>query len=186
MTATKAAAPSRAQLATTGQGFISESYPRLITTASVAPTSQQIIAIALGLFAGDVITNCYCSVQTSGVGTAPTLIKMALLDKTGRVLAQSVNVAASAIWTSLGLKAVPVAYTVTANDLYYVAFLKNGVFTSTEVALARNGMNASFAFGSNPLPVGIQSAQTDFQPNGSSQTLTGGLTANAGLWVAVS
>lgn len=176
-----------AELLTEAQGFIAENYTRPAAPNSGAPTSQVIYAAGLWIPSGKTITNVHVDLATLAVGTTPTLIKGALLDKTGKVLNQSANIATDGMWTATaGLKTIPLGGTVstTSSDLYYVAFLKNGAFGSTDLQLMRRALAGGQATGTGTALWGQQTGQTDFAANASSQTLTTGTTVVH--WVAVS
>jgi len=171
------------------QGLLAETFSRRFATSQAAPTSQTIFASLVTLYAGMTVTNLHCAVGTAAAGTDPTLIKMALCSKAGVVLQQSVNEAADAKWDSKGTKTVALAspYAVTATDGYYVCFLINGTFGSTNLQLVRSlviDSGSMTAVGSGVVPICSQASQTDFQATSGSQTLSGA-TGNA-VWMGVS
>lgn len=183
---------TRSELAVAGSGLISESFSRLFVAGQTAPATQQIYTAPVGLRAGDLATNCHCDVTVLGTSTAPTLIKMALLDKTGKVLGQSANLAADTMWTTtLGPKTVALAAAVTipTDDLYYVSFLRNGIFAGTDMQLGR--ANAQIVSVGNALGAGValwpgQTGQTDYAATNASQTLTQSVAGTVIMWFGVS
>lgn len=114
-------------------------HPQNISTQT-APGTQTIYVIAIPLKAGQIITNVVLDVEIAAVGTVPTSFFVGLCDSTGKMLTQSANLNASASLTAQGLRDFAVtSYTVQANGLYYVVFLKDGVFGTTDVSLGRGG-----------------------------------------------
>jgi hypothetical protein len=175
----------------TAMGLVTETVSRLAITGTVSPTSQSAGLVLAGLRAGTVITNLHCLLTTAGVGTAPTLIKMAILDKTGMVLQQSANVAGDAMWTgTLGVKTVPLGapVTVSADDAYYLSFLKNGVFATTDIALQRASWPSALAglgIGGGALVCTNTTGRTDYPANGQSMTPGAG-GATSAYWFGAS
>jgi hypothetical protein len=125
---------------------IYESEP-LSDATRAAPATQSILAVAHYFYAGEVLTNILFDVTTAGAGTAPTLIKAAVWDSgaTPTCKAVSANLATDAMWTAIGIAPVPVAYTFPSEGLYYLAFLKNGAFATTDVQVACVNVNAGMA-----------------------------------------
>lgn len=180
---------ARQQVMSTALGIISENYRVSVANNTGAFPSQRIQGSLLGLCAGDVVTNLVFAVGVAAAGTAPTLLRCALLDKTGKVLVRTNDLSASAIWTSVGYAVAPLTapYTVPATDGYYVVALENGAFGTTNVAVYIWVVTASLdvAIGSG-VPLGFnQDAQTDLPAVGSSVTMTVGGNSSR-LWVAVS
>jgi hypothetical protein len=165
------------ELDTEGSGLISQTFDRKAGLSSVTLTSQSIFAATLGIKAGKTITNIQAIVSIAASGTAPTLVKFALLDKTQKVLAVTADYSGNALLTTTGMKAFPLspAYVTTADDIYYVAVLKNGAFSVTDVKLFGNTnlivSGSSAAVGSGVGVAGTQTGQTDFQSVGVAQTL---------------
>lgn len=171
-------------IALSGDGLKAETISRLTLSGVVSPTSQSILLVRAPIRAGTLINNILCALTTLGVGTAPTLIKMALLDKTGKVLEQSANLAGNAMWTAgLGIKTVALGSQVTipSSDVYYLSFLKNGAFASTDMQLLRVAWPTAAmgaAIGSVPLSTTV-TTQTDYPANGSSVIPGAGGTTSA-------
>jgi hypothetical protein len=174
------ARPPRSDLLAGEEGLISETFARAEVALSSAPGTQNLFVTRLYLFAGEVVTNVLCHVVTAAVGAQPTLIKLALLDKTQKVLQVTADLKADAKWTSAGTKAFALGAPVTipTDGLYYVAFLKNGVFGGTDVALLRSGAGNGTALSGGVIPYGFQAGQTDFAAVGGTQAATGGTSAS--------
>jgi hypothetical protein len=181
---------ARQQAMCNALGITSENYRATVANNSGAFPSQRIQGSLLGLCAGDVVTNLVFAVAVAAAGTAPTLIRCGLLDKTGKVLAVTADLSASAIWTTANAYAVaPLSapYTVPATDGYYVASVQNGTFGTTNLAVLIWTVTAGFdtAIGSG-VPVGFnQDSQTDLPAVNSSVTMTVGGNSSR-MWVAVS
>jgi hypothetical protein len=173
-----------------GEGIIAESYSRLAPTTANAWQTGDISVTRIGLRQGALVTNCLTAIITAAAGTAPTLLKMALLDRNFVVLGQSANLASDPLWTSQGTKQVALTapLTVPSDNLYYVASLLVGSFGTTQPQFARiASANANIW---NALPggfsvaLGTGSGKTDFPANGTAVT---GLTFAGGLgwWAGV-
>lgn len=142
-----------------------------------ALTSQTIYCVAVPYRRGQVVTNIGWYIAQLAAGVTPTGIFCGLADATGKLLAQSANVAASAVWTAtLGLFGVALAapYTVTADGLYYHVILENGAFGTTVLGLGRaaqlGGTYQVAGVGSRLAATGGV-AQTALPANGSSVVL---------------
>lgn len=138
--------PSRAQNAIVSRGLLTEAYPMAAAlNALSALTAGQITMALAGLSngAGDVVTNIVVCIGTAAVGTAPTMMKLAIVKKDGTVLAATANVNSDAKWLSTGYKAFALSspYTVPADDGYYLAVLQVGAFGTTQPQLIRVGSN---------------------------------------------
>lgn len=121
----------------TAMGIVSwTSYPSIF--ANSAPATQQIYAIGVPYRQGQVVTNIGWYVQTAAVGVAPTGIFCGICSST-TMLMDSANLAASAAWTTTGLRTVALSspLTIPSTGLYYHLFLKNGAFGTTDVQLCR-------------------------------------------------
>lgn len=173
----------REQLALSARDLISETFPPYINAVGQAPATQTVHYGLLGLRAGDVVTNIVVSVNTAAVGTDPTSIYAGLYTAAGARVALTANLAASTTWDTQGQKelALTAAYTVPADGGYYCAFLIDGVFGTTNVALHRAGSNAvmSGAVPGGVAPHGAQAAQTSLPASATLAT-----SANA-LWFGV-
>lgn len=174
-----------ADIALAGDGLKTETVSRLTLSGVVAPTSQSIFLVRAPIRAGTLINNILCALSTLGVGTTPTLIKMAILDKTGKVLGQSANLNANTMWTAgLGIKTVALSAQVTipSDDVYYLSFLKNGNFGTTDIQILRvawpTALIGAAISGGVPLATAV-TVQTDYPANGSSVTPAAGGTTSA-------
>lgn len=169
---------SRTQILVTGIGLIAESFPSGAIDATWALVTGKTYFMAVGLCAGDVISNVHLVVNGAGSGT--TLAKVGLYDKTGTRLAASADLGTA--WHSVGRKthALATPYTVPADDLYYVAVLH--VWTTTAATMPRGaaGGGTETAIGSNPRTYATEASQTDLD---ATATLADG---ERTLWVGVS
>lgn len=145
-TGTKWATPTdHSQLARTARGLISETGQLDVHTNAATLTSQKIYCRLLGLAAGDIVTYLCAAVSIAGAGTAPTTIKLALLNTSGVIKAITANLASDTGWTaSIGPKefAASTPWTVDTSGAYYVAFLQDGAFASTALQLVRQNSTA--------------------------------------------
>lgn len=153
-------------------------------TGNLAPASQSLRATALGLNAGDVITNVLLMIGTAASGLAPTLQKVGILNSAGVVQAASADLSGSAQFTALGIAVCPLSspLTIATTGLYFAAYVRNGNYGTTNptfLANASPGFNFA-ALAGKPLPLGLTAAVTD---------MVGPFTiaaANQGLWFGVS
>jgi hypothetical protein len=158
--------------------------PLNLPTAS-APTSQSIYAVAIPLSEGQIVSKLGFTVTTAGAGTAPTNIFVGLADSTGKMVAQTADVAADTAWTDTGIRTVSLvaSYTVPSDGIYYVVFLQNGTWGTTAMQFGRTNTYAhGHIFGSTFVYASGGALQTTLPANGSSLTLTGG---NGPLLLAV-
>lgn len=109
-----------------------------VNTGSVPVDSTGYFSLT-GFLQGDVVTNIAVGVHGLAAGTAPTGIYLGLFDKTGTALATTANVASSSLWKTTRLIAtfaISAPYTILSSDGYYLAFVKVGVFGTTDLNLA--------------------------------------------------
>lgn len=109
-------------------------------------------------------------------GTSPTTARFGLADKTGKILALSANVNASANWPATPMQ-VPFTspYLVSSDDGYYGCFVVNGVWGTTQPTPGIfNSSTALLAgpVGSAPSYQFIWTGQTDLPAVGSSLTIS--------------
>lgn len=118
----------------TGQGFLDNPWNLSNGNATVAFQAGTTFAAMCGLRVGEIVTNINVYVAGAAVGTPPTLVKAALMDKTCKVLAATANNAANARWLSIGVATIPLTapFTITAEDVYYAAFLFTGAWGTTQ------------------------------------------------------
>jgi hypothetical protein len=183
------------QVALNAEGLKGEAYPRLLGSGQVVLASQVVTGVRVPLRAGTPVTNLHCGVITAGAGTPPTLLKMALLQRQGSsgttwvTFGMSANLAADPMWTTVGIKTVPllVPVTVPADDAYYVANLCDGAFGTTAMQIARvvpvSG-NLVLGIGSGILPAAAVGGRTDFPAVG--QTMSLPAPSQSGFWFGVS
>lgn len=177
----RASRNERDQIALTAQGIIAETYDRGTNSSNVLLTSGDVVFGLVGLRAGDVVSNIHCSMSVAGVRGASGAAYVGLYSKTGTRLAQSAD--ATATFTgSTGLLTVTLsaAYTVTANDGYYLAVFSN--FVDTQPTLMRG--NAAGGVG---LVVGTGARKNALQAGQSSLPASATLANGATLfWLACS
>jgi hypothetical protein len=180
---------TRADILLTARGLITESFSHIsATVAALTPTSGRVYWSAIGLRAGDVVTNIHVNatgVYTLGGGTI-SMVKVGLLDTSGTVLKASADVQAA--YTSTGVKthALASTYTAPADGAYLCAILyvAGGTPPTTAPTFGRaaNDLSQGSAVGSGVNLFGDTSATsaTDF---------TGPYTIRSqapALWFAVS
>lgn len=167
-----------------GLGFLSwNCYPHALS-GLLTPTSQTIHAAWLPLRAGQVVTNVNFFVQTAGAGTVPTSIVCGLANAT-TMLAQTGELKNSAIWTAAGIADAPLSapYTVPTSGLYYVFYLANGTWGTTNLAILRGSNNGATSRSSILFYATAGTGQTALPANNAAVTLTASTNA---LWVAAS
>jgi hypothetical protein len=132
----------------TGLGIKSWSHDPNMGSGGTAPTAGTVYARALALRKGQSISNLLFQVTTGGAGTVPTSITCGLADSTGKIVALSGELKASAIWTPAagsGLAVAPLtaSYTAPADGLYYVVFLQVGAWGTTQMVLGKGVNNVA-------------------------------------------
>lgn len=165
------------------QGYYAETFPRQAPASAAAGATGVAYFMAVGLLAGDVVSNL--TVDCGTVGGTMTLVKVGLYDKLGNRLCVSAE--SSASFASTGTKTLPMIlqsngtpFVVPTDDLYFCAFL--GVAT-TVPALSRG---VGLAAGQGPGAVGVravQGSQTDLQ---ASHTLAYNSGTAVTMWMGVS
>lgn len=182
-------AEARERIRRNGWGILTETFPVLSNVNSASPSSGAGYGGLIGLVSGDVVSNIIVAAAVAGAGAAPTLIRVGLADKTGKILGISADVHADAQWTSGGLVIEPLSspVTIAVTDVYYPVFLKVGAFGTTDLALARGpSFSASIAgaLGSGPRLSPVQTGLADLPAVGSSLAFSG--TSGNPFWFAVS
>lgn len=169
--------PSRDQLRATGQGILSQPYDRQCGRSTTTLADGTIYFQGVGLLAGDVVTNVI--LQTNGTCAGLTLAKVGLYKKDGTRLAISADQGAAWQAANIFVVAMTAAYTVPANDLYYLAIItKTGTSTPTvPVGLAAAPLTVT---GASPAS-GTMAAQTDLISNA---TISAANSVN--IWLACS
>jgi hypothetical protein len=170
---------SRADVLSTGLGYITETFPRGLFSTSLTMVSGRIYYNAIGLLEGDVISGL--AVELTAAAAALTLAKVALTNKTGTVLAISTD--QSAGWTGAAHKDISVItpYTVPSDDVYYLSVLTVFASTAPTIAMQSGGssINSNITNG-GARPLAELSGQTDLV-NGTPTVLATGRTP---VWMA--
>jgi hypothetical protein len=177
-----AAKLARENAANRAMGYYAETVPCNAAGAASVSISQRVYGVAIGLLAGDVVSNLI--VACNVINNTATLTKLGLANSSGTMLAQSAEVSSTFGTTGKKVIAMAAPYTVTADGLYYAVFL-NVASTGASLFRANGGGNAFQAVtGFSALNVN-QDSQSDLPANGAALTLAA--TANAfGYWIAVS
>ena len=155
---------SREQMSRTAQGLISETITRLAAPAtSSIMVDGTVYYMALGLRAGDVVSNIVIAVNSAGVGL--TLSKVGLYSKTGTLLAQSAELGTA--WQSTGIKvsALTSPYTVLTDDGYYVAIVSKGGTLPTPIRTSTLNTVGN-PVGAGIVPYATQTGQVDLPSPG--------------------
>lgn len=111
-------------------GLVAENFSRAACSGTSQPPAGSLVAWAVGLYAGDVVTGIISEVATLG---SPTLVKTALCAVDGTQLAVSADDHLSYASTGLKPTAFAAPYTVTATGLYYLALVTVGGTSPTWV-----------------------------------------------------
>ena len=121
------------------RGLLAEPASPATLVAGAVPTTTLLYADLVFLPAGVTVSNMVTAVSVAGAGTAPTLIKMGVYSVPGTFIIGTANVATDAMWLSTGQKVVPLTtpWTVLVAGSYYLVFLINGTFASTNIQLAQ-------------------------------------------------
>lgn len=181
---------SRSQILQTARGLITESFPATSISSGTVGTSQTIYFSAIGLKAGDTVTNIVPFITAAASGTAPTSVYAALYSSGGDLIKQTANYAISGQSATLAVSgyatlALTSAYAVTADGLYYAAYLKDGTFGTVDLAIGV-GITVQTgvlnAYGSNPRLAATQASQTSM-PTSATFADSASLTP---LWLGVS
>jgi hypothetical protein len=121
-------------------GILAWNHNPLVETGTLALTAGTVYAMSVPLLAGQVISRLGFGINVAGAGTVPTHIYIGLCDSTGKMLAQSADLAANAGWTSgTKLTSFPLSasYTVPTTGLYYIVILQVGAWGTTQMTLDR-------------------------------------------------
>lgn len=118
---------------TAGIGFIAQTFDLELTNGTLISPAGELRANAIGLQAGDVVTNIVIDVLVAASGTAPTLTKVGLYDSNLNLLASSADLSASAIWNSIqfAVAALSSPFIVSTAGMYYCGFLRVGNYGTT-------------------------------------------------------
>lgn len=126
-------------------GLVSENYDLQNAATFLAPVAGTIYSHLLPLLAGQEVTNlCMSTSSTGAAGTAPTLVRMALVDPDGIVVARTGNVGGSAAFLVANTpfeQPLSEPYTVPETGGYRVTHLKVGAWGTTQPSLSRGQLN---------------------------------------------
>jgi hypothetical protein len=152
--------PSRFDLRNAGVGLITETYPYEIVSGGDLVPSGTIRVAAVGLRAGDIVTNVCVAVSVVAAGL--TLAKAGLYDGLNNLLAASASAGTITILQgTTGRKQIPLSapFTITADGVYQLALIQVG---TTPATLARGVVapNAN-ALGTGIRPFTLQGGQAD-------------------------
>lgn len=137
--------PSRADPRGRALGYANWSGDPAYYAAAAAAANQEVQAKSIWLPFGVPVSKIILRTTTAGAGTAPTGFFVGIGNAT-KMLAQSANLNNSAALTNtagLQVFALSAAYTPNPTDspsgLFYVVFLQNGAFGTTNVQFGRSG-----------------------------------------------
>jgi len=133
-------AATRAALMQKAQGYFAETLPRAAAQNATVHVSGTIYGSLIGLLAGDIVTNVSCAVITLGSGYSGAGHRFALYSKTGTLLASTGDVSSTMGSTGTKTIAFTTPYTVTTDDVYYVASI---AIATTPVTLTRGSGNSA-------------------------------------------
>jgi hypothetical protein len=130
-------------------GYYSESFPLgAAANLTTIQTSGTVNFSPVGLLKGDVVTNIWVRVTTLASGFSGIGAKVGLYTTAGVLLASSADVQASLGSTGTKLLPLTTPYTITSDDVYYLAIITiastppvmvRGVLGSTVALLAGTG-----------------------------------------------
>lgn len=174
-------ASSRYAAQMSAQGYFAENYQRQGTAAATTPTSGTVYYMALGLAAGDVVTNINLLCNVAGTGFSGVGVKVGIYTKASGLVASSGDV--SALFASAGGKICPLTapYTVPTTDGYFIALLNIGSANLT-LHRAGTGLFTFGAFSGSQIAAGFQNTQTDLPATATITTNTNSIA----FWVGVS
>jgi hypothetical protein len=136
--------------------------------------------VAIGLAAGDVVTNIHTRCITAGATFSGIGMKVGVYSKALQLLGSSGDVSPAHLSTGGKVNALSAPLSITTTDLYYLAMI---AVATTPPVLNRGGAGGLFsAFGTFAGSAGNQSAQTDLPA-------TASITFNTGMlqyWFGVS
>lgn len=152
----------RTQIVRQGRAIITETVDAIAMIGTAITVNGTVYYCAVGLRAGDVVTNLSIFVQTAG--TVMTRSRVGLYDIAGNLLAQSADQGAS--WQAAGLKTIALTapFTILTTGLYYVAVIAIGTVQPTLSRGASSLISAPAGIGAGAIPFTGQLAQADL-PN---------------------
>jgi len=166
----------------TGLNILAEPFHAAVASSNAVLAGGVAYAMAVGLRAGDVLTNMFTNVITAGAGTAPTLIRQGVCDSAGVMLAVTAQSQASAQWTATGTSTIALTapLTIAADGLYFLCIIEVGAFGTTPLQLRKCGSGGVVpAVAGGALIAGAQTGLTDL-PAVSSSLVLG--SASSGHW----
>ena len=167
----------REQLLGSGLGCYAETFPHILCLSpSATAASQTAHGVAIGLRAGDVVTNI--SMQCENVGATLSLVKYGLYSKTGTRLGVTADIKASLAAAAIVTGALTSAYTVPADDVYYCVVLAVG---TTMPQFQRANATTLVAVGSAPRPHFDTAGQADL-----GTTIAVSSNGSRGYWFGIS
>jgi hypothetical protein len=173
----------RQQALMEAQGYYAETYPRAASLISSVTTTQEVYYTAIGLAAGDVVSNLLVMLQV--VGTTTTLAKVGLYSKANVLLASSADVS-SVVNGSAGPKVIPLTapLVVPTTDGYWAAFLAVSAVTMPTLWRSfpspfSNGLFGSASMGASA----TQTGQADLPATATPVYAAGGALS---VWMGVS
>jgi hypothetical protein len=164
----------------TGETLFNQNYDRQLSRVGALAVTQTVYFMALGLRAGDVVTNLSTVITTGG--TTVTIGRMGIYTKTGTRLGFTTN--QTTAWESAGVKTQPMSpvLTIPSDDGYYVALVAVSAVTMPTYLVANSTASQNAVVGSGMFPFGVLTGQSDLP---SSATVVVGA-APLAIWVAVS
>jgi hypothetical protein len=178
-----AAAVARQAAVVRGQGFITETFPRCGALSGTISVDGTVYGTAIGLLAGDVITNMTIGINVAGNTT--TIAKLGIYSQTGTLLCSSADGSAGMGTAGLKTMAMTTPFTVTADGLYYAAWItKASVTLPTPLrgSASLSASNPSAGIGAGTPFMVTQTGQTDFP---ASATLVASVVSLA-YWMGIS
>jgi hypothetical protein len=136
---------NRDDLSRVGQGYKGESYDRGTSSGTLPLVSDTAYFSAVGLKAGDVVTNVICDLEITGVQGGTGAAYVGLYSSTGTQLGLSANATTPFTGTAGNLVvALTTPYTVPTDGLYYLMVYSN--FATTQPTLLRGSSSAGAGF----------------------------------------
>lgn len=176
-----AASKSRDQIRTEGLGYKSWTFPNIGTgSGATALASQVLRGAALGLKAGDVITNLIVQTTVAAGGTAGSVLAGLYSSAYGKLVVTA-DVQA-ALTATAGLITLPLTapFTITVDGVYFPVIDLVTVYGTTQPSLLSASAGTSPpAFSTSPMPSFAQTSQATLPT-----TITPA-TSGIGLWFAV-
>lgn len=161
----------------TGAGWLSANGSPATFLSAQALTAGTIYCTGIPLRAGMVVNNIGFFVTAAAVGTAPTAFFVGLASKTA-MLQQSTDQKVAMLALGLGPGVIPLqaAYTVPADDLYYIMLLQVGSWGTTQPTFGRTGLLTNLenaVAGGSKIGATAGTGQTALPANDATPTYTG-------------